>query len=646
MAASVIDAFVATLGLDGTLFQKGMKDAESAQDSLTKKVKTATKDIDKTERDVAVARKKRQKEQDDASKRTTAGYKKVRTELLGIAAIFTAGVGLKAFVANTINGAAGLNYLSANLRMSTRDLTSWQRASERAGGSAEGIIAQLKESADTLAQLKSGFGPSEGLQNFFRFGGGKDDLKDGNTYLLARSRIIAEKFKEDPAQAALIARQMGISEDQFNFLKQGPGAVMALVQAQEKNAVITERDAAAALELRNKMLDLRDSLQATAVQVLTAILPSLNKLADKTIEITQYIADNKDVIGGWVKSFVEYDWSGLLNGAKDFAATVGEITKNVRELNDRWDEWLGKSKVQTPGVTKTVGALRFGTTEALNRDNAATGKPPIPTENARPKNPTLAKINDVLDEGIARTLASFGVKSAKEWIRDHTGRDDYLAGPANVKFSESRPNAKSALQTLLGQGWSKEQAAGIAGSFMQESGMDPNARNPKSGAYGIGQWLGSRVADFKAFSGRDLQGSTLDQQLAFFNYEVTQGKEKPAGNRLRAAKTAEDAARIHSDAYERPGSAEANVERRQRLAGQLASTDRAANAAAVGSMPAMAAAGSLSVLPPGMSTSKTDVHIDNITVNTQATDAQGIATSIKPAIEKYTFATQANTGMR
>lgn len=639
MSASIIDAFVATLGLDGTLFRKGMEDAEKSQDSLDKKVKKVTKEIEKGEKDLATARRKRQKEQDDAGKKTSDGYKKARTELLGLAALFTAGVGFKNFIANTIDSAANLGYLSANLRMSTQDLTSWQRASERAGGSSGGIVAQLKESADTLAQFKSGFGPNEGLQNFFRFGGNADDLKDGNTYLLARSKIISEMFKQDPAKAALIARQMGVSEDQFDFLKQGPAAVLALVQAQEKNAVITAKDAQSALELKNKFLDLRDSLQATTVRILTALLPSLNKLGDWILSMTAYISDNKDVIAGWVEKFINADWSGIVNSAKEFVGDVKDITKNIRELIDRWDEWTGKSKVQTPGVTKLAGAIRIGKTDDLNNDNVRTGKPVSNT--GRPKNATLARISDIIDEGVARTLASFGVQSAKEWVRDNTGKDDYLAGP---KMAVGTSN--SVMGKLIEMGWSKEQAAGIAGSFTQESDLNPAKRNPKSGAYGIGQWLAPRAADFKAFSGRDLVGSSLDQQLAFFNYEVTQGKEKPAGDRLRATTTAEDAARVHSEAYERPGSKEANIARRQALAAQYAAANRTANANAVGSVPAIAASSVAAPSGGNTSTATTDVHIDSITVNTQATDAQGIASALRPAIEKYNFGTQANTGMR
>lgn len=650
MSASVIDAFVATLGLDGTLFRKGMQDAEKSQDSLDKKTKKTNKEIDKGEKDLATARKKRQKEQDDAGKKTSEGYKKVRTELLGIAAIFTAGVGFKNFIANTIDGAANLGYLSANLRMSTQQLTSWQRASERAGGSADGIIGQLKESADTLAQLKSGFGPNEGLQNFFRFGGNADELKDGNTYLLARSRIISEMFKQDPSKAALIARQMGVSEDQFNFLKQGPAAVLALVQAQEKNAAVTAKDAEAALALRNRVLDLRDSLQATATRIILQLAPTIEKLFARLEEGSQWVVAHKDDIARWVENCI-VSVTRFAKTADDAAKAVGGWQNVLIALAALKAISMAADFISLAGALVKVGSA-LGAIGGMGGAAGVLGKLGQVGLAGAAGYGVGTLINDYvlpdswkekIGSGIGHAMAFLGSSEAREAV---AGNDAASRQQRTFSGKVKRPDAKGIVDKLTAMGWSKEQAAGIAGSFAQESGMDPTARNPKSGAYGIGQWLGSRVGDFKAFSGRDLVGSSLDQQLAFFNYEVTQGKEKSAGNRLRATRTAEEAARVHSEAYERPGSEEANIARRQALAAQYAATDRAANASAVGSVPSIAAASIAGTGAGSTSTSTTDVRIDNITVNTQATDAQGIASALRPAIEKYNFGTQANTGMR
>jgi hypothetical protein len=652
MTATVIDAFVTTLGLDGTLFRKGMKDAEKSQNDLDKNTKRINRDREKAEQDAAKAREKRQKQLDEQGKKTVDGYKKIRNELLAITALFTAGAGVKDFLANTISTAANLGYLSQNLRMSTEQLTSWQRASERAGGSADGIIAQLKESAETLAQLRSGMGPNEGLQAFFRWGGKADEIKDGNTYLLARSRIISEMFRKDPAQAALIAKQMGIGEDQFNFLKQGPDAVMALVHAQEKNAAITAKDAEEALRLRNRLLDLRDSLTSTGTRIAVQLIPLIDMLVEKLTKLSQWAVDHKDDIARWVDNTVRWikefskdvnaaaeavgGWKNVLIGlaaikALSIAASFATLASSLMGVAGALTSIAGAGGAL--GVLGGLGAAGLGGAAGYAAGSIIS-------------NNLSDETNNTIGRGVAKILAKMGVTSAQEALdNEEAASKARRSASGQIKSAQKPVDAKQIVNKLIGMGWTREQAAGITASFKQESELNPAARNPVSGAYGIGQWLGSRVADFKAFTGRDLVGSSLDDQLRFFQYEVTRGKEKSAGDKLRAAITAEDAARIHSEAYERPGEAEANIARRQRLAAQLAAEGRAANVAAVRNIP-IGAPASVAGPTTNTATSRSEINIENINIQTQATDARGIAQTIRPAVEKYTFTSQANTGQR
>ena len=114
--------------------------------------------------------------------------------------------------------------------------------------------------------------------------------------------------------------------------------------------------------------------------------------------------------------------------------------------------------------------------------------------------------------------------------------------------------AQTALSFFQGKGWSPAQAAGIVGNLQAESALNPQAFNGAGGgrgAAGIAQWRGSRQADFQEFAGVPLSQSTYQQQLDFVNYELTQGKEKAAGARLKATTTAADAATVVDKYYER-----------------------------------------------------------------------------------------------
>jgi len=136
------------------------------------------------------------------------------------------------------------------------------------------------------------------------------------------------------------------------------------------------------------------------------------------------------------------------------------------------------------------------------------------------------------------------------------------SGPG-VSTGGASGNAKIALDFFMQQGWTPEQAAGIVANLQAESGqnLNPAALNPKEQAYGIAQWRGSRKRDFEQEIGRPINGSSLDDQLKFVQWELT-NTEKQAGARLKAAKSAAEAAAIIDQFYERS----AGIHRQKRIA--------------------------------------------------------------------------------
>lgn len=102
------------------------------------------------------------------------------------------------------------------------------------------------------------------------------------------------------------------------------------------------------------------------------------------------------------------------------------------------------------------------------------------------------------------------------------------------------------------QGWSKEQSAGIVGNLQAESynSLNPSAKN--GNAEGIAQWLGPRKQAFIKEYGVSPANASFEQQLSFVQKELTT-TEARAGNALRNAKSADEAARIFEAKYERSG---------------------------------------------------------------------------------------------
>jgi hypothetical protein len=283
--ATIIDALVVTLGLDTAAFAKGKADATKSTKTLTEEEKRAAKQIE------------------DANKTAADSFKKVRNEVLSLLAIFTAGMGIKNFVESTVLSTAALGRMSQNLGMNAKDLAEWQLAAKNAGGSAQGITKALQDSQQAVAKFKIGQVGDDVLA-FLRWGGKVSDLKDGNTYLLARSRIIHSMFEQDPGRAKLIAQQMGIDDDSFNLLKLGADGIQRLREQQARLAEEQARSSAPAEALRKQFDTLENTFQSIGVRVLTELMPVFDRLIVYMQRLADWVSDHKTDIAQWVDNAV------------------------------------------------------------------------------------------------------------------------------------------------------------------------------------------------------------------------------------------------------------------------------------------------------------------------------------------------------
>lgn len=115
--------------------------------------------------------------------------------------------------------------------------------------------------------------------------------------------------------------------------------------------------------------------------------------------------------------------------------------------------------------------------------------------------------------------------------------------------------ARQAVDYFVNKGLTREQAAGLVGNLMRESGMNIAATNPNSGAYGLGQWLGNRKTRlFRRYG----YHPTFEQQLDYVWDELNTSHRRGL-QMLRASKTVNDAARNAFGYYEFSAGPEAAV---------------------------------------------------------------------------------------
>lgn len=126
------------------------------------------------------------------------------------------------------------------------------------------------------------------------------------------------------------------------------------------------------------------------------------------------------------------------------------------------------------------------------------------------------------------------------------------------------------IDSLVGKGWSREQAIGIAANLQAESNFNPSAVGDGGKAYGLAQWHPDRQAEFRKTYGKPIQGSTIEEQVAFVDHELRNGNEKAAGSKLLQSKSASEAADIITRFYERPLDKDGDARKRAAIAAAMA----------------------------------------------------------------------------
>ena len=164
----------------------------------------------------------------------------------------------------------------------------------------------------------------------------------------------------------------------------------------------------------------------------------------------------------------------------------------------------------------------------------------------------LVKLNNISNPNLIHPGDVIKIPGGKGDPGGITKRQSAVQSAKQLSKSTATGNAKIALDYFLDQGWTPEQAAGLVGNLQAESGpnLDPSIFGDKRHAYGIAQWRGSRQRDFERIMGKPLASASVMDQLKFMQWELN-NTEKGAGTLLKNTKSAEEAAAIVDQYYER-----------------------------------------------------------------------------------------------
>ena len=136
------------------------------------------------------------------------------------------------------------------------------------------------------------------------------------------------------------------------------------------------------------------------------------------------------------------------------------------------------------------------------------------------------------------------------------------------EISDDRtPTGSQIVNFFMNKGLTKNQAKGIYGNIMQESGGKHNiVSRDGHNSYGLAQWTGTRKARLFSKYGTN---PTVNQQLEYL-WDELNSTEKSALNALRNTTTVADATKVFMQKFERPANWAANFKNRLKHANSVA----------------------------------------------------------------------------
>lgn len=133
--------------------------------------------------------------------------------------------------------------------------------------------------------------------------------------------------------------------------------------------------------------------------------------------------------------------------------------------------------------------------------------------------------------------------SPDQWARDHPTLNSIGIVSRNAPDVQAYRGMASALRRY---GLSDAVSFGAAAGAIAESHGNPNAYNPKTGAFGIGQWIGDRKRALLSMATRDhVDPHDINEQLKFLVYELRGGDA--GGKSVLRARSIQEA--LHAYVY-------------------------------------------------------------------------------------------------
>jgi hypothetical protein len=511
-----------------------------------------------------------------------------------------AGLALKDFIDQTVTGNANLGRMSANLQSNAQELSNWDGAIQAVGGHAGEAAVSFGALTGAFEQIQL-TGTSPLIPYFNLLGISLSDLKSPAETLLK----LADRFHNMPApQAFALGTGMGLSPATINLLEQGREAVARQLAEQERANKVTGDNVRVAQDAQRRMILFQQSLKGVENELAIGVLPALTSFLD------------------WMRKIAQTDlgpWSKQLGG---ITSDVGELDKSAGRLSDTLSAKLGPAFGAAFGGALNIidGILRELDHLAKATDAALHGR----------WGEAASEAGRAIAESPAGKLVRYGIKAV-------TGSDPY----------------KEAAPTGAAAGAGASAGSGRGNGSIADRNNNPGNLTDGQGHFrrfatreeGLAAMRRQIQLDFNRHGQKTVRALINDPSHGWSNQWAPGNSAASSANYIAAvARALGVGADTPIDMNDPATLAKLTAAMSAVERGGPGISGGAAAAASVASAARQGASGSIT--PASASTTNThQTTVGTIIVNTKATDAAAIAKDIRPAVERYAFVPQSNTGL-
>lgn len=482
-----------------------------------------------------------------------------------------------ASIAGVYKLASAWAQVGSNLRTSARSmgmapgrLMALRNAARLSGGSADAMSSALGQLATQKWEAANGFAPEAAAQ-FQALGISMEELKKLSPEQLFDR--IANKIRgiHDPAAQSIAALHLfgQAGEGLLPIFQQTGAEYQQNIKLAQRYGVMNQNGADAAARMQKAQQQLTLAVEGFGYSVAEAVEPAITPVVQ---QMAEWISTNRQWIAQDIAGYVKQLANWLKNGGwekirSDIERVYGVITNVVDRLGG-WKStardaaigmavlWaapamaglasLTTSLLGVVGVMKAIVGLKGGLVGAVAGVSAYAA------------DAGLKKIdpNDSLGAWIDKNIpGASAVDNAASYLGLGRSYDQQKqAQDAIDKSSADRmASARDVQQFFMRDGYTGKQAAGFVANLAREDDdFDPAKEGDNGTAYGIGQWHKDRQEDFRRVMGRDIRGSSRDDQLRFMKWELD-NRSYLGGNEIRHAQSPSQAAALASSYYFRPG---------------------------------------------------------------------------------------------